>query len=118
MPFSLKIFPLVKTSQVAHDDSDVVRTLKRDLCDFSLSYLYCECVMCKMARCYQSYTILKIIHWVFFLFFFFFLNWYIWYIWYIDSENLYFILILKKKNVKVLIFNVIHFSNFEISASL
>ena len=35
-----------------------------------------------------------------FSFFFFFLNWYIWYIWYIDSENLYFILILKKKMLR------------------
>ena len=62
---TLKLFPLVKTSQLAHDNSDVVRTLKRArgfFCDFSLSYLYCECVMCKLARCYQSTTILKIIY--------------------------------------------------------
>ena len=36
---------------------------------------------------------------------------------FIDSENLCFILILKK-NDKVLAFNFVHFPNFEISASL
>ena len=39
-------------------------------------------------------------------------------IWYIDSENSCFILILKEKNDKVSIFNIVHFPNFEISASL
>ena len=38
------------------------------------------------------------------------------YIWFIDSENLCFILILKI--CKVLTFNIVHFPNFEISASL
>ena len=40
------------------------------------------------------------------------------YIWFFDSENLCFILILKRKNEKVLIFNIVHFPNFKISASL
>ena len=39
------------------------------------------------------------------------------YIWFIDSENLCFILILKKRD-KVLTFNIVHFPNFEISTSL
>ena len=39
------------------------------------------------------------------------------YIWFIDSENVYFILILKKK-YKVLTFNFVHFPTFEISLSL
>ena len=37
------------------------------------------------------------------------------YIWFIDSKNLCSILILKN-NDKVLIFNIVHFANFEISA--
>ena len=40
------------------------------------------------------------------------------YIWSIDSEKLCFILILKEKNNNVLIFNIVRFPNFEISASL
>ena len=40
------------------------------------------------------------------------------YIWFIYSENLFFILIFKKKNDKVLAFNIVYFPNFEISASL
>ena len=40
------------------------------------------------------------------------------YIWFTDSEKLCFILILKEKNGKVLTFNLAHFPNFEISASL
>ena len=40
------------------------------------------------------------------------------YIWFFESENLFFILILKEKNDKILIFNIAHFPNFEISASL
>ena len=39
------------------------------------------------------------------------------YIWFIDSENLCSILILKN-SYKVLKFNIVHFPNFEISASL
>ena len=35
-----------------------------------------------------------------------------------DSENLYSILIFERKNDNVLIFNIVHFPNFEISASL
>lgn len=71
--FSLKMFPLVKTFQPAHDNSDIFRTLKRGLCDFSLSYLCCECVACKLAWFYQSTTILKMIYWhcAFFFNFFF-----------------------------------------------
>ena len=38
------------------------------------------------------------------------------YDWFIASENLCFILILKEKNNKVLIFNIVNFPNFEISA--
>ena len=40
------------------------------------------------------------------------------YIWFIDSENLCFLLILKEKNDKVLTFNIVHVTNFEISDSL
>ena len=40
------------------------------------------------------------------------------YIWFIDSENFYFIIILKEKNDKVLTFNIVHLPNFEISVSL
>ena len=40
------------------------------------------------------------------------------YISFFDSENLYFILIFKGKNDKVLIFDIVHFPNFEISTSL
>ena len=40
------------------------------------------------------------------------------YIWFIDNENSCFILILKGKNDNVLTFNIVNFSNFEISASL
>ena len=40
------------------------------------------------------------------------------YIWFIDSKNLYFILILEEKMIKFLTFNIVHFPNFEISASL
>ena len=40
------------------------------------------------------------------------------YIWFFESENLFFILILKEKNDKILIFNIAHFPNLEISASL
>ena len=40
------------------------------------------------------------------------------YILFIDSENLCFILILKEENDKVLTFNIVHFPNFELSASL
>ena len=40
------------------------------------------------------------------------------YIWFIDSENLCFILFLKGKMRKVLTFNIVHFPNFETSASL
>ena len=39
------------------------------------------------------------------------------YIWFIDSENL-FDSYFERKNDKVLIFNIVHFPNFEISASL
>ena len=40
------------------------------------------------------------------------------YIWFFDSENLRFIPIFRRKIDKVLVFNVIHAPNFEISASL
>ena len=40
------------------------------------------------------------------------------YIWFIDSENLCFILILKENMTRFLTFNIVHFPNFEISASL
>ena len=39
------------------------------------------------------------------------------YIWFIDSENL-FHSYFKRKNDKVLTFNIVHFQNFEISTSL
>ena len=38
------------------------------------------------------------------------------YIWFIDSENL-FHFYFKRKNDKVLTFNIVHFPNFQISAS-
>ena len=40
------------------------------------------------------------------------------YISFFDGENLYFILIFKGKNDKVLIFDIVYFPNFEISTSL
>ena len=40
------------------------------------------------------------------------------YICFFDGENLCFILTLKRKNDKVWTFNIAHFPNFEISASL
>ena len=40
------------------------------------------------------------------------------YIWFIDNENSCFILILKRKTDKVLTFNIVHFPNIEMSASL
>ena len=40
------------------------------------------------------------------------------YIWFDDFDNLCFILILREKNDKVLIFNTVHFPDFEVSASL
>ena len=39
------------------------------------------------------------------------------YVWFIDSENVCFILILKEK-MTVFTFNIVHFPNVEISASL
>ena len=39
-------------------------------------------------------------------------------IWFIDSENLCSIHILRQENEKVLAFNIAHFPNFEINASL
>ena len=38
--------------------------------------------------------------------------------WFIDSENLCFIPVLKEKIYKILAFNILHFPNLEISASL
>ena len=39
------------------------------------------------------------------------------YIWFIDSENLFY-LYFERKYDKVLAFNIVHFANFEMSASL